>query len=628
MRLIINGIDIELTDKQVIARTLQVNDILTLSNRQTNYTNTFSIKRTPKNQRTFDLLGVVGSNSTLPYQKNECYLYTDDGECMVYKGWAVIQSTDKDYKINIYDGNIDLYKAIENQNLGDLDLSEINHNKNLTTVVNSFTANLPYRYIVADFNGNMIWNTNRINLDFLVPSAKVSYLWDKIFDTFGFTYEGSIFSTDNFTNLWLTYPKNLPLSSQVTPVTIFEGSTEVTFDEVVARPLIFNQNIIVDTIQDIKKQEFIISNQSLYEATLTTLGTGIAGVYTALPGEPPILVGLAQAGVFKNGVFQGAADTVVTMNLLPNDVLTCDFRIPSNLPQDAEILFSGEFEYSFKIDEYQGANVSFTDELKDFSIKDFVSEILNRFGLTPFKDKYENNYRFLTLQELLQNNEVVDWSRAENKFVEKLSEKYIFGSYGQQNKFTYKYNDQEAEYYNSEININNVNLPDTKVVVNSRVYAPDLDTRVLLHDLTTNVYRMWEKEPKEDGTVQYKGLSKRYYLMRESSHSFTSSTQIGSQSLNTHQNITTIPVESFVNLRMEDIIREYYGNVSQVLNNSKIIEATIYLNEKDISDMDFSKLYWIRELSSYFILNKVNSFTKKGITKVELIKVEFEPPSE
>jgi hypothetical protein len=247
MRLIINGQDIELTDKQVIARTLQVNDILTLSNRQTNYTNTFSIKRTPKNQRTFDLLGVVGSNSILPYQKNECYLYTDDGECMVYKGWAVIQSTDKDYKINIYDGNIDLYKAIENQNLGDLDLSEINHNKNLTTVVNSFTANLPYKYIVADFNGNMIWNTNRINLDFLVPSAKVSYLWDKIFDTFGFTYEGSIFSTDNFTNLWLTYPKNLPLSSQVTPVTIFEGSTEVTFDEVVARPLIFDQNIIVDT---------------------------------------------------------------------------------------------------------------------------------------------------------------------------------------------------------------------------------------------------------------------------------------------------------------------------------------------------------------------------------------------
>jgi hypothetical protein len=132
---------------------------------------------------------------------------------------------------------------------------------------------------------------------------------------------------------------------------------------------------------------------------------------------------------------------------------------------------------------------------------------------------------------------------------------------------------------------------------------------------------MWEKEPKEDGTVQYKGLSKRYYLMREASHSFTSSTQIGSSDLGTHQNITTIPVESFVNLRMEDVIREYYSQIQSILSRSKIIEAKIYLNEKDISDIDFSKLYWIRELGSYFILNRIKNFTKKGITIVELTQV-------
>jgi hypothetical protein len=41
--------------------------------------------------------------------------------------------------------------------------------------------------------------------------------------------------------------------------------------------------------------------------------------------------------------------------------------------------------------------------------------------------------------------------------------------------------------------------------------------------------------------------------------------------------------------------------------------------------MDFSKLYWIKQLSSYFLLNKVNNFTNKGITKVELIKVDYTP---
>ncbi len=41
--------------------------------------------------------------------------------------------------------------------------------------------------------------------------------------------------------------------------------------------------------------------------------------------------------------------------------------------------------------------------------------------------------------------------------------------------------------------------------------------------------------------------------------------------------------------------------------------------------MDFSKLYWVKQLSSYFLLNKVNNFIKKGITKVELIKVDYTP---
>lgn len=628
MRLIINGFDIELTESQKISRTLQVNDILTLSNRQSNYTNTFSIKKTDVNKQIFQYLGVVGSTSILPYRKNECYLYTDDGECLVYKGWAVIQSTDKDYKINIYDGNIDLYKAIENKSLGDLDLTEINHTKNLATVVNSFTANLNYKYIVADYNGLMVYNNNRINIDYLVPSAKVSYLWNKIFDTYGFTYEGSVFNTVNFTNLWLSYPKFLPLSSQVTPTTIFQGSTIETTDDVTILPFRFDQSVTTDTIQDVNKQEFIIQTQGLYDILLTDIGGGQLSIYEDLQDGQGAFLGIAPASVFKNNLFVGFADTTLTLNLLPGDVITCAFSFPNGLPIQYDIFYEGVFEYSLNIKEYQGATVSFTDELKDFNTKDFISEILNRFGLTPFKDKYSNHYKFLTLQELLQNNQVVDWSREQNKFVEKISEKYIFGSYAQENKFTYKYNDQEDEYYNSQILIDNVNLPDNKVVVNSRIYAPDKDRTNLVHNLFTNVYRMWTKEIKEDGTINYKGLSKRYYFMREASHTFTTLTDIGSESLGAHQAITTIPVESFFNLRMEDVVREYYNNISQILNYSKLIEASIYLSENDITAIDFSKLYWIKQLSSYFLLNKVNNFVKKGITKVELIKVDYVPNSQ
>jgi hypothetical protein len=614
MRLIINGIDIELTEKQNISRTLQVNDIVSLSNRQSNYTNTFTIKRTPKNERTFELLGIVGATSFLPYQKNECYLYTDDGECLIYKGWAVIQSTDTDYKINIYDGNIDLYKAIENKSLADLDLTELNHVKNLSNVVNSFTANLPYKYLVADYNGEMVYNTNRINIDYLVPSAKVSYLWNKIFSTYGFTYESSVFNTVDFTNLWLSYPK--ATANNEVPIPLFEGSSGLIFTTTNIFPVKFDQSIVIDNIQDVNKQEFIIETPGNYNIDLT----GTANVsyrYGAF-----VTQSFNYVNIYKNGIIIGN-NTIGSFDYIFNigDVITVNYPPPRSNP--FQTIYSGNL--NLKIKKYNADVISFSNELKDFSIRDFITEILNRFGLTPLKDKYTNHYKFLTLQELLQNNQIIDWSRERNKFVEQLSEKYIFGSYAQQNKFTYKYNDTESDYYNSEILIDNVNLQDNKVVVNSKVYAPEKTPTLLVHNLTTNVYKMWNKEIKEDGSINYKGLQKRYYLMREDSHTFTSATQIGSKVLGTHQAITTVPVESFYNLRMEDVVRNYYATIGAVLNYSKIIEASIYLNEKDISDMDFSKLYWIKELNSYFLLNKVNNFTKKGITKVELIKVEYTP---
>jgi hypothetical protein len=623
MRLIINGIDIELTEKQTIARTLQVNDILTLSNRQTNYTNTFSIKKTDKNKQTFDMLGVVGATSFLPYQKNECYLYTDDGECMVYKGWAVIQSTDKEYKINIYDGNIDLYKAIENKSLGDLDLSEIDHNKLLSTVVNSFTANLPYKYLVADYNGEMVYNTNSINIDYLVPSAKVSYLWNKIFDTYGFTYSGSIFNTVDFTNLWLSYPKS-PVPN-TPPVELFNGKTISVTNQPISEPLAFTESITVDTILDIDKKEFIVPNTGTYQLEVNKLGNGNITYFENTESGSVVLYSAKLPYIYINGVATISSDQNATqINLIENDVITVEYYVPNNIGYNG-VSYLGTFFDQLIIKEFQGEIVSFSNELKDFGVKDFITEILNRFGLTPFKDKYENHYRFLTLQELLQDNTVIDWSREQNKFVEKISEKYIFGSYAQENNFTYKYNDSESDYYNSEILIDNVNLADAKTIVNSRIFAPERDQVFLIHNLKTNVYKMWNKEIKDNGTVTYKGLQKRYYLMREASHTFTNTTQIGSKSIGNHQIITTIPVESFYNLRMEDVVRIYYATIGAILNYSKIIEATIYLTEKNISDIDFSKLYWIKQLSSYFLLNKVNSFIKKGITKVELIKVDYTP---
>ena len=55
-KLIINSIEIELQPSKPIARTLQVNDIATLNNRQSDFTATFSISKTANNQKAFSVL--------------------------------------------------------------------------------------------------------------------------------------------------------------------------------------------------------------------------------------------------------------------------------------------------------------------------------------------------------------------------------------------------------------------------------------------------------------------------------------------------------------------------------------------------------------------------------------------
>ena len=244
-----------------------------------------------------------------------------------------------------------------------------------------------------------------------------------------------------------------------------------------------------------------------------------------------------------------------------------------------------------------------------------------RLGLTPFKNKYSNNIEFLTLQEILQTSNIEDWS---NKFDSVDSEKYIYGNYAQQNNFTYKYNDDESDYKDGFLTIDNVNLEDSKDVIQSKIYAPDkIPSNVF--EKETNVYRLWNKEPKDDGTVNYKSLDKRFYFMRSDLYEFNTPVTIGSETLTTEQEIYFAPFESFFKLPFDDIINDFYLPIYQILNQSQLLNVRVFLNEFDIENVDFRKLYYFKQLGNYYLLNKINNFTERGLTSCEFIRVKYSP---
>lgn len=132
--------------------TRQVGDIGDVATSNANFTNSFEVRRDKTSISALNGLSLVGSLSNSPYIKVKSLLHIN-GIDLISDGWLQIRDVDKDkFKLSVLDGNVDFWKAIENVALDDIDLSEADHDKNLQSVIASF-SNDYYKYILADYGG-------------------------------------------------------------------------------------------------------------------------------------------------------------------------------------------------------------------------------------------------------------------------------------------------------------------------------------------------------------------------------------------------------------------------------------------------------------------------------------------
>ncbi|KOS07006.1 hypothetical protein AM493_13915 [Flavobacterium akiainvivens] len=650
--LYINGEQADLPPGQVIAQTRQVNDIASLQNRQAGYTNKFSLPKTAHNVKLMEFLTLPGNTSTIPYQKTPCSLYGHTGECFVYNGWAQITDGGDSYECVIYDGIIDLYKAIENKSLGDLNLEELNHTKDIDTVITSWNpaAGKKYRYILADYNGRT-GDVNpepgslyypQPNVEYLVPSVNVAWLWDKIFTEHQATCTGSVFNTENFKNLWMTYPQGMITGDA--PQTLFEP-TEYGYDGSAAPGsnigfyhvgypnqsptdvmLLNNRHIKVEQsgyYKVVVSGSFnSISAFGTHKRSKVYIGKNVPVLQPHMVPQFKLLMDEIQHQATFNAertIYLNAQDSIcIVVTKASNETSAGGFALVGNQQEfNLEFIRINQNEYDFKA------------ALADFSIRDFVNEIVHRFGLTLFKDKYTNSYEFLTLHEILQDNAPVDWSK---KFSKKISENYIYGSYAQRNWFRYNYSDKEATHSDYYLEAANANQPESRDVVKSKIYSPDRYA-IKYINRDSRVYRMFEKETVENPAegeepVKYKALDKRYYFMRAIERNEI--IVLRSPSVQDIGANDAYWAESFWKLPFEDILQDYYGPMRGILQNAQVVTAQLWLTDVDIANLDFRKLYYIEQLGSYFILNKINNYLPGRPTQCELVRIQpgldaFEP---
>jgi hypothetical protein len=81
-------------------------------------------------------------------------------------------------------------------------------------------------------------------------------------------------------------------------------------------------------------------------------------------------------------------------------------------------------------------------------------------------------------------------------------------------------------------------------------------------------------------------------------------------------------------MSFNEILFDWYAPITSIFNKAKLIPVDLWLNAIDVANVDFSKLKYIRQLGGYFLLNKVNGFTKSKPTRVELIEVDYFTPTD
>ena len=156
----INGERADVSDGTLIAITKQIDDIMKPGSFQSHYTNKFIIPATPHNNRLLGYSALFNNDGVMAYS-NIDFVIKKDGIELIRNGKALIDEAGENYKISVVSGNADFFEDIKDLKLGDLDLSDYDHDWTRANIVASVGNDYTDGYIwpVIDWIHTRIWGS-------------------------------------------------------------------------------------------------------------------------------------------------------------------------------------------------------------------------------------------------------------------------------------------------------------------------------------------------------------------------------------------------------------------------------------------------------------------------------------
>lgn len=200
-----------------------LSDITEPNSIKSSFSKTIKLLDTPNNRLIFS--DISDLNSELDFNPNlkiKAWILVDT--IVNFEGYLQIkQYTVRDgfgeYDAVIYSDLDNIFKSIGDSMLNEIDLTDLDHNYDLTTITASWTDDTGYLYPLVDYGFN--WTTTNLtnpsqgivydsaNDSPFKPSIKSKIIFDRIFANAGYTYESDLINSDQFNSLFELYPMQL-----------------------------------------------------------------------------------------------------------------------------------------------------------------------------------------------------------------------------------------------------------------------------------------------------------------------------------------------------------------------------------------------------------------------------------
>jgi hypothetical protein len=217
----VNDIDIPLREDVNVDITYNVQDVVNLAKKQASYSKTIKVDSSPFLDAyfgfIFDMQSTLGGTTFDPSKKTNAKLIEDD--IVLLDGFLRLLSINNDEDKITY--SVQVFSQVANifADMGEDYVSEVidtlipEIENNLATLQDTWINNRNYYFAPINYNGNRS-NTNAFALQDFKLCWKMKYLFQKIIENYGYTYESTFVDSDVYFDAPFIYQN--PINREIT----------------------------------------------------------------------------------------------------------------------------------------------------------------------------------------------------------------------------------------------------------------------------------------------------------------------------------------------------------------------------------------------------------------------------